>query len=113
MDAATTLFPLLTSSNVHGGQDGLFVPERINDIPRLKELDKTHGVGEVSKIVPLFSSQTVVENQPSNQSRTKLGKELDVKAFNARVQLSANHKLQHICLMPSSTACQIATLLTS
>ena len=76
--------------DIHGGEESFFSPERIKNVPKLKEADKDHRISDIAICFILLSKHAVVNQHPTYKPWSHLTKNFPVKYTNSGVQLTTN-----------------------
>ena len=82
--------------DVHGREDGVLVPDRVDNVEPLEEQHAGHpGVDAAAVEARLAEGRAEVHEQPHAEARAQLAEELEVEAApeDARVELAANEEV--------------------
>jgi len=75
----------LLGDDIHGSKDGLFVVIVISDVPEMESAHQDHRQRKLAKLFVLLSGNAEVQEDPQDQTRTSLAKQLEVESSNSGV----------------------------
>lgn len=80
-------------SDIHGCEKCRLVPEPVEHVPELKDVDEDHAIGDAAMHVMLLNEEGKVEERPQDQAGAELAEGFEVERVDARVERTADKPL--------------------